>query len=150
MRNLGLIPKVNDALHGFLPEELNTYFSNISFFPTEDPDASFNMISLASPEGSNFNEVSINDVISVVSHFNFQAKGEDGIPQTIIAKALPCIATHLTKLFNVLLKNGVIPMTWKRSRILALKKVPISSSTSDYAFCRKSWRSLFTIKWLIS
>ena len=30
MRNPGLIPKTSDALHGFMPDELNALFSSIS------------------------------------------------------------------------------------------------------------------------
>ena len=40
MFNLRLIPKPNDALHGFLPDELNVHFSNISITSNEDPEAS--------------------------------------------------------------------------------------------------------------
>ena len=48
MKNLGLITKVNDALHGILPEELNSYFSNISISPNENPESSINVINQAS------------------------------------------------------------------------------------------------------
>ena len=36
MRNLGLIPKVSDALHGFMPDELNEHFSSIAISSTEN------------------------------------------------------------------------------------------------------------------
>ena len=133
MKNLGLIPKAIDALHGFLPEELNEYISNICFSPTEDSASSIDLIKTAPLEGFMIKEVSINDVILAVSHFNSQAKGNDDIPQSIIAKALPTIASHLTKLFNAsLLIKGIFPTSWKISRILALKKVSIPLSPSDF------------------
>ena len=75
MKILGLIPKTSDAFHGFLPEELNEYLSNICFSPTEHPGSSFDLIKTAPLEGFMFKEVSINYVILVVSHFNFQTKG---------------------------------------------------------------------------
>ena len=59
-------------------------------------------------------------------------KGEDGIPQGIVAKALPIIAPILTRLFNSSLANGVFPPAWKKARVIALKKVPVPSSTSDF------------------
>ena len=68
MRNLGLLPKPNDALHGCLPEELNTHFSNISISPNENPDYSLNIINNADPGGFTFKEVTQNDVILAVSH----------------------------------------------------------------------------------
>ena len=78
MKSLGLIPKVNDALHGFSPEELNLYLSNISFSPT-DSSLPLNLINNSSPEGFVFKEVTINYVILAVSHFCSQAKGDDAI-----------------------------------------------------------------------
>ena len=39
---------------------------------------------------------------------------------------------HITKLFNASLVNGTFPEAWNRSRILALKKVSIPSSPSDF------------------
>ena len=130
MRTLGLIPSVSDALHGFLPEELN--FSNILVSPNEDPLDSLNLIDNAPPEGFTLKEVTVNDVILAVSHFRTQAKGDDNIPQGIIAKALPSLAPYLTKLFNASISKGIFPTDWKRSKILALKKVRVPSSTSDF------------------
>ena len=57
MHTLGLILKVSDALHGFLPEELNSHFSNISISPSENPGVSLNIINNASPEGFVFGKV---------------------------------------------------------------------------------------------
>ena len=132
MRKLGIIPTANNALHGFSPEELNAYLSNISISLTEDPNISNNIVDGAPLEGFAFREVTNNDVILAVSHFSSQAKGDDGIPQSIIAKSLPSIANHLTKLFNVSLKKGIFPTEWKKSRILAIKKCSIPSSPSDF------------------
>ena len=36
VRNLGLIPKASEALHGFMPDELNDYFLSIAISPHED------------------------------------------------------------------------------------------------------------------
>ena len=132
MRKLGLIPKTSNALHGFSPEEPNSYLSNISISPTEDPTISNSIVDGASLEGFAFKEITTNDVILAVSHFNSQAIGDDGIPQSIIAKSLPSIVNHLTKLFNVSLKKGIFPTEWKKSCILAIKKVSIPSSPSDF------------------
>ena len=91
LKTLGLIPKASDALHGFLPEELNSFFSKISISPDEDPIDSINVINSAPPDGFAFKRVSKNDVILAISHFNSQAKGDDGISPSIIVKALPTI-----------------------------------------------------------
>ena len=129
MRTLGLIPKVSDALHGFLPKELNLHFSNISISPSENPAISLNIINGASPEGFVFRKVSVNDAILAVSHFKNQAKGNDGIPQRIVAKALHLL---ILKLLNASLSQGIFPLAWKKSSIIALKKVLVPSSTSDF------------------
>ena len=106
MRKLGLLPATDHALHGFSPEELNTHFSSISVSSLEDPTVSYNTISTASPDGVSFHSVTVNDVILAVAHFKSQARGEDGIPHSILAKALPIIAPHLAKLFSVSLARG--------------------------------------------
>ena len=108
MRGLGLIFKVNDAFHGFSPEEVNTHFSNsnISISANKDPSVSLNIINNTLLDGFSFKEAS-NDVILAVPHFKSQAKGEVGIPQSIIAKALPAIVPYLTKLYNVSLSKGI-------------------------------------------
>ena len=49
------------------------------------------------------------DLILAVSHFKTQAKGEDNIPQNVVAKALPFIPPYLTKLFNTTITKGVFP-----------------------------------------
>ena len=74
MRELGLIPKTNDSLHGFLPAEMCTHFSNISISQTEDPKVSLHILQNASPDGFSFKFVTVNDVILAVSHFRSQAK----------------------------------------------------------------------------
>ena len=111
---------------------MSTNFSNISFSCNEDPSVSTDLINNASPEGFTFNPVTTNDVIVAVSHFRSQAKGEDVTPQSIIAKVLPSIAPYLTKLFNASLLKGIFPSDWKKTRIIALKKVSVPSTPSDF------------------
>ena len=49
-----------------------------------------------------------------------------------MAKALPIIAPHLAKLFSVSLALGVFPSSWKKARLIALKKVPTPSSPTEF------------------
>ena len=67
-----------------------------------------------------------------VAHFKSQARGEDSVPHSIAAKALPVLAPHLAKHFNVSLSRGVFPSSWKKARIIALKKVSTPSSPSEF------------------
>ena len=45
------------------------------------------------------------DVILAVAHSKSQARGDDGIPHSMVAKELPVIAPHLAKLFSVSLAS---------------------------------------------
>ena len=45
------------------------------------------------PEGFSFKPINFNDVVIAISHFSSQARGADGIPQSVIVKALPVIGT---------------------------------------------------------
>ena len=79
-----------------------------------------------------FKPVTVNDVILAVVHFKSQGRGEDGIPLSIVAKGLPTVTPHLTKLFSVSLARGVFPSSWKKARLIALKKVSTPSSSSEF------------------
>ena len=72
------------------------------------------------------------DVRLDVSHFRSQAKGEDGIPQIVVTTALPVIAPYLTRLLNASPSQGIFLSSWKKSRILAVKKTTVPSSPSDF------------------
>ena len=122
MRKLGLLPTVDDALHGFSPDEFNTHFSSISVSSHEEPIESFNIVSSVSTDALTFQPVTPNDVILVVAHFKSEARAKDGIPHSIVAKALSVLASHLAKLFSVSLSRGMFLSAWKKARIIALKR----------------------------
>ena len=54
------------------------------------------------------------------------------ISHSIVAKALLVIEPHLAKLFNASLARGVLPSSWKRACLIALKKVSAPSSPSEF------------------
>ena len=115
-----------------MPEELNKHFFNIVISSTENPLQSLNSVSSAPLEGFHIFQVSENYVILAVPHFKSQAKGEDVIPQSVVAKVLPASTPNLTRLFNTSLSQGIFPTSCKKTRILALKKLPVPSSPSDF------------------
>ena len=132
LRHLGLLPKPKSDLHGFSPDEINKFFSNVSYSSSENLNDSEDLINNAPSEGFQFTQVSLNDVILAVAHFSSQATGDDGIPQKVIAKSLPTIGPYLVKLFNESLSTGIFPLLWKKSLLVAIKKTPIPSSCSDF------------------
>ena len=131
LRNLGLIPSPKAELHGFTTEEINSYFASVFISPNEEYPYAHNIINSASSNGFSFKPVTVNDVILAVSHIESQGKDEDGIPQSIIAKALPSIAPQLVRSFNESIAQGIFPTAWKKAQIIALKKVAVPSSPSD-------------------
>ena len=132
LRSLGLLSKPNDQLHGFTPGELNTHFAGVSVSHSEHEADLDDILSNASDDGFTFREVTFSDVVLAVAHFSSQAKGEDGIPQSVIAKSLPVIGHHLAALFNFSLSSGVFPGAWKRAHLVPLKKKAIPSAASDF------------------
>ena len=121
MRNLGLLPKAD--IHGFSLDLLNKYFAHVSFSPSENPNEALQLLQSSSSNGFTFSPVSFNDVILTVSHFTTQARGEYGIPQRVVAKALPSIGNFLVKIFNTSLHNNTFPKPWKKSQLTPLKKI---------------------------
>ncbi|XP_031788490.1 uncharacterized protein LOC116417754 [Nasonia vitripennis] len=86
----------------------------------------------ANEDGFTFREVTFVDVVLAVAHFSSQAKGEDGIPQSVIAKSLPVLGHLLVTLFNASLSCGVFPGAWKNAHLVPLKKKPIPSTVSEF------------------
>ena len=127
LRELGLLRSSRVELHGFTTEEIKSYFASISISPNEEYSYAHNIINSASTNGFSFKPVTVNDVILAVSHFKSQAKGE-----SILAKALPSIAPQLVCLFNESIAQGIFPTAWKNAQIIALKKVAVPSSPSDF------------------
>ena len=132
LKHLGLLPRPKSELHGFSPTDLNNQFSSVSFSNTENSQEIENVISSALDEGFKFHDVTLDDIILAVAHFKTQATGTDGITHNVIAKSLPTIAPYLVLLFNESLKIGIFPQSWKTSLLVALKKVPIPKSPSDF------------------
>ena len=93
---------------------------------------SHNTVESANINGFSFRSVTFNDVILAVSHFKSQTKGEDGIPQSIIVKSLPSIAPQLKCLFNDSIAQGIFSTSWKRTQIIALKKVSVPALPTDF------------------
>ena len=133
MRNIGLLPKrKEDDLHGFKTEELNNHFAGISVSPLENIEDAMNIISAANEESFAFKPINFTDVILAVSHFSSQARGIDGIPQKVIAKALPSIGNHLVQIFNTSFAQGIFPSSWKEAQIIVLKKIVAPSTVADF------------------
>ena len=69
---------------------------------------------------------------TMLAHFSTQAKGSDGIPQLIIARALLFLASYLAQIINASLTTGIFPESWRESPIVALKKTAAPSAPTDF------------------
>ena len=68
----------------------------------------------------------------MVAHFSTQARGSDGISQSIVAKALPFLGPYIMRIINPSLTTSNFPELWKESLLVALKKTAIPSAPSDF------------------
>lgn len=75
LRNLGLLSKARDELHGFSPDQLNTHFARVSVSQTERDVDLVNILAAASNDGFTFRAVTFSDVDLAVAHVSSQAKG---------------------------------------------------------------------------
>ena len=126
------MPTPKSDLHGFSPNEINSFFASISNSPSENLSDIDDLINNASDDGFTFSEVSLNDVILAVAHFKSEATGDDGISHNVIAKSLPTIGPLLARLFNESLKNGLFPPGWIKALLIVLKKTNIPTTCSDF------------------
>lgn len=132
LRNLGLIPKPKDDLHGFSLRDLNVHFTSISVSDSESQEQRDHIIQDAPLEGFKFRDITLLELKNAISHFSSQAIGVDGVPQSVIAKALPAIGSHILKIFNTSLSTGVFPSLWKEAQVMPLKKVRAPTAPTDF------------------
>ena len=131
MRNLGLLPKTN-GLHGFSPDDLNNHFASVSCSATENLLDAMTVLENSSTDGFAFSRVNYNDVVLAVSHFSWQARGEDGIPQSVITVAIPSFGPLLVQIFNSSLLISTFPEAWRKGQLIPLKKKSVPSSPTDF------------------
>ena len=125
------MPAAKDDLHGFTPDELNFHFTAVSVTQDESEEEMDNIIAASTVDGFTFKQITPADVILAVSHFSSQALGDDGIPQSIIAKSLP-ITGPLTTIFNKSLSSGIFPGFSRKAHLVPLKKASVPASVSDF------------------
>ena len=113
-------------------DELNSHLAQVSCSPSENAKDALQLLDSSSTDGFTFSPVSFTDVVLAVSHFAAQARGEDGIPQSVIAKSLPTIGHLLVKIFNTSLASNTFPVAWKKAQLIPLKKKSAPSSPSDF------------------
>ena len=73
-------------------------------------------------------------MVLAVAYFSSQAKGEDRIPQDVIAKALSYIGYHLDDIFNAFLSKGIFPESWKKAHLVPLNPFRHRSHYRGYEF----------------
>ena len=132
LRNLGLLPQLREELHGIEPDALNSHFASVSTSDARVIDECNEVISQASEDGFRFSAVNAHDVVLAVAHFSTQARGSDGIPQLVIARALPFLAPYMVQVINASLTSGIFPEPWRESLLVALKKTATPSAPTDF------------------
>ena len=129
---MGFLPSTKDDLHGFSPDELNSHFAGVSTAQNGCERGIEHALASAAEDGFTFKEISLADVVIAISHFTSQALGEDGVPQSVVVKALPFIGPIITNIFNTSLSSGIFPSTWRKAHLVPLKKTVVPSTVSDF------------------
>ena len=127
-----MLPKAKEDLHGFTLAEINAHFTGESVSPNEYERDANDIVASADEAGFSFKEVTFENVVLAVSKFSSQAVGDDGIPQNVVAKALPSIGHHIAKLCNSFLTQGKFPDVWKTAYFVPLKKTAVPSAVTDF------------------
>ena len=122
LQNLALLPQQREELHGIEPDALNSYFASVSTMNASVSDECNEVISQASENGFRFSAMDAKDVVLAVAHFSTQARGSDGIPQLVIARALLFLVPYMAQVITVFHTSGIFPEPWKESLLVDLKK----------------------------
>ena len=63
---------------------------------------------------------------------NNKSPGVDGIPPELLMKAVEQVSIPLARVFNLSLKEGVVPSEWKEANIIPLFKKDSRNKSDNY------------------
>ena len=117
-----------------MPEDLNGYCSSV--FTTED------ISSLSFPD-SKFQEAKSDYIGQLIitpemvakkikAMKNNKSPGVDGIPPKLLMETVEQISIPLARVFNLSLKEGVIPVEWKEANIIPLFNKGLRNNSENY------------------
>ena len=125
----------NIITQGFLmAEELNMHFSSV--FTREDtssipvPETKFK-----GSEGERLGQLVVTPevVVSKINNMNEnKSPGVDGISPKILKETVEQISTPLAHVFNMSLKEGIVPFAWKEANIIPLFKKGSRNKSVNY------------------
>ena len=134
LSNLGICTRSTGSSHPFSSDALNIYFAGVASDPFA-PSVLDYIDSLPCDEDYfpvfTFTAVSLGEVESVIRLSTSQARGHDGIPQSIVLAALPILGPLLVNIYNDSIKNSIFPSIWKRSLVVALNKTSSPRTMGD-------------------
>ena len=61
-----------------------------------------------------------------------KSPGEDGIPPKLLKETVEQISIPLARVFNLSLKEGVVPFDWKEANIIPLFKKGLRNKSDNY------------------
>ena len=73
-----------------------------------------------------------NDIVLTVAHFLTQTRGNDGIPQLVIARALLLLTPYIAQVIDASLTSGIFPEPWIESLLVALKNTATPSTSTNF------------------
>ena len=112
LKNLGICATRSNYGSAFSSEDLNQHFGGIAYDPDEQSGSDF-LRNLPCDEeffpNFEFKEVSLGDAKLAIVRSASQARGSDGIPQTVILAAFPVVGSVICRIFNDSLRKSVFP-----------------------------------------
>ena len=61
-----------------------------------------------------------------------KSPGVDGIPPKLLMETVEQISIPLARVFNLSLKQGVVPFEWKKANIISLFKQGLKNKSENY------------------
>ena len=119
-------------LHRIESYALNSHFASVSTADGRVSDEYNVVIFQANEDDFWFSVVDANDIVLAVAHFSTKARGNEGIQQLVIARALPFLAPYMAQVINASLTFGIFPEPWRESLLFALKKTATPSAPKDF------------------
>lgn len=118
----------------FSVEDLSMYFAD-----SEDPSNGVEVGAALDPGEAGYDDskfywknIESLEVVSAVRRGGSDSEGRDGIPRSLLVRALPCILSVIVHIFGFCFAYGVFPDVWKSATICLIPKVKNPAQLKDY------------------
>ena len=115
------------------PDSLNDFFSTVAVSDEHQPATQYAPPCCNSSDSFHFTPIYPQQIQHLLQHLNNQkSTGPDGLSSRFLREVASEIVETLTKLYNISIQSGRVPLEWKQCNVTAVHKAGPQDDPSNY------------------